>query len=328
MRVVLVWRRMSEPIAPHAPGSPDEEALRELIHEPHVRELLLDALVEELEARRSPTHWKRVQPWLAGAASVAVTLLVFFLPALQEQWDRLQSRKVIQRYVELGRDFMEAGRYRLAEETFSKAFELSENRRLDIEELRLEARVEQVSADPTWGRRNPEGLHESDFLYLLQMEKRERRERSRAATLNSYGLFLIGAGRAREAENRFQEAARLDPGNDDPHIHLGNLYGDRGLLKQAEAEYRRAVALDSLDATSRYDLALLLEQTGRAAEARHELARAAEIDPGDADVLAEYARSLAAAGDTAAARAVRARITRLPPAPPPEEKPSSEESSG
>jgi tetratricopeptide (TPR) repeat protein len=326
--MVLVWWVMSEPIPPRPPGPPDEESLRELIHEPRVRELLLDALVGELDARRSPTHWKRVQPWLAGAASAAVTLLAFFLPSLQDQWDRLQSRQVVQRYVELGRDFMGAGRYQLAEETFSKAFELSENRRLDIEELRLEARVEQVSADPTWGRKNPEGLRESDFLYLLQMQKHAGRVRPRAATLNSYGLFLIGAGRGREAEGRFLEAARLDPGNDDPHIHLGNLYGDQGRLKEAEAEYRRAVALDSLDATSRYDLALLLEQTGRATEARRELARAAEIDPGDADVLAEYARVLGAAGDSASARAVRARISRLPPAPPPEEKPRSEDSSG
>jgi tetratricopeptide (TPR) repeat protein len=326
--MVLVWWVMSEPIPPRPPGPPDEESLRELIHEPRVRELLLDALVGELDARRSPTHWKRVQPWLAGAASAAVTLLAFFLPSLQDQWDRLQSRQVVQRYVELGRDFMGAGRYQLAEETFSKAFELSENRRLDIEELRLEARVEQVSADPTWGRKNPEGLRESDFLYLLQMQKHAGRVRPRAATLNSYGLFLIGAGRGREAEGRFLEAARLDPGNDDPHIHLGNLYADQGRLKEAETEYRRAVALDSLDATSRYDLALLLEQTGRATEARRELARAAEIDPGDADVLAEYARVLGAAGDSAAARAVRARISRLPPAPPPEERPRAEESSG
>jgi tetratricopeptide (TPR) repeat protein len=319
---------MSETEPPRPPGAPDEESLRALIHEPRVRELLLDALVEELEARRSPSLWKRLQPWLAGAASAAVTVLAFFLPSLQDQWDRLESRQVIQRYVELGRDFMDAGRYRLAEETFSKAFELSENRRLDIEELRLEARVEQVSADPTWGRKNPEGLRESDFLYLLQLQKRAGKERSRSATLDSYGLFLIGAGRLREAEDAFHEAVRLDPATDDAHIHLGNLYGDQGRIKEAEAEYRRAVALDSLDAISRYDLALLLEQTGRPAEARRQLARAAQIEPGDADVLAEYARALEAAGERALARTVRARIARLPPRPPPEEKPKSEEPSG
>jgi Tfp pilus assembly protein PilF len=317
---------MDDPTPPRPPGPPEEEALRELIHQPHVRELLLDALVEELEARRSPSLWKRLQPWLAGAASVAVTLLAFFLPSLQDQWDRFESRHVIQRYVDLGRDFMEAGRFRLAEETFSKAFELSESRRLDIEELRLEARVEQVNADPTWGRKNPEGLRESDFLYLIQLQKREGRDRPRAATLNSYGLFLVGAGRIREAEEQFLKAARIDTSSGDPHIHLGNLYGDQGRLKDAEAEYRRAVRLDSLEATSRYDLALLLEQTGRATEARQQLARAAEIDPGDADVLAEYARVLEAAGDSAAARAIRARLARLPPPPPPEEKPRSEDS--
>jgi len=78
------------------------------------------------------------------------------LPAsLQDQWDRYHARQVVQRYVELGRDFMREERYGLAEEAFAKALELSENQRLDIEEERLEARVEQVNADPEWGRRTP-----------------------------------------------------------------------------------------------------------------------------------------------------------------------------
>lgn len=321
---MLASRLVSESI-PTRPPPPDEEALRELIHEPRVRQILLDVLLEELDSRRPASPWVKIRPWLAGAASAAVTVLAFFLPSLQEQWDRFQSRRVIERYVDIGRDFMAAGRYGLAEETFGKAFELSENRRLDIEELRLEARVGQVSADPAWGRRNPEGLKESDFLYLLQLQKRSGHERLRAATLNSYGLFLVGAGRSREAEAAFAEAARLDPTNDDPHVHLGNLYSDQGRQKRAEAEYRRALALDSLGAITRYDLALLLEQTGRLAEARQQLARAAEIAPDDADILREYASLLEAAGEKAAAGALRARIARLPPAPPPE-KPKPEES--
>jgi tetratricopeptide (TPR) repeat protein len=319
---------MAESAPPHPPDVPDEASLRELVHEPRVREMLFETLLEELEARRSPTLWKRIQPWLAGSASAAVTVLAFFLPSLQDQWDRVQSRQVIERYVELGRDFMDAGRYGLAEETFGKAFELSESRRLDIEELRLEARVGQVSADPTWGRRNPEGLHESDFLYLLQMQKRAGRVRPRAATLDSYGLFLTGAGRTGEAENAFREAIRLDPARSDAHTHLGNLYADEQRLGEAESEYRRAVALDSLDASSRYNLSLLLEQTGREPEARRQLERASQLSPGDGDVLREYARALEAAGETARARAVRARIAKLPPPPPPEEKRKPEESSG
>ncbi len=319
---------MADPTTTPPGPPPDADELRRLIHEPGVREMLVEVLVEELESRREPSRWKRLQPWLAGAASAGVTLLAFFLPSLQDQWDRVQSRQVIQRYVELGRDFMDAGRYRLAEETFAKGFELSENRRLDIEQLRLEARVAQVSADPTWGLANPEGLRESDFLYLLQMQKRAHRDPPRAATLDSYGLFLVGARRAREAEDAFREAVTLDPKSDDPHIHLGNLYADQGRHKEAEAEYRRALALDSLDAMSRYDLALLLEQTGRAPEALAQLARAARLEPGDADVLREYARMLERAGRAAEARPVRERIARLPPPPPPEEKPRSEESPG
>ena len=33
----------------------------------------------------------------------------------------------------------------------AKAFELSENKRLDIEEERLKAKVQEMNEDPTWG---------------------------------------------------------------------------------------------------------------------------------------------------------------------------------
>jgi hypothetical protein len=144
-----------KPSDPQVP-TPDRDAeIRELLQDPRIRELLGDVLIEELEERRTPSLWKRAQPWLAGGASALVTILAFFLPSLQDQWDRFQSRQVIQRYVELGRDFVREERYKLAEETFAKAFELSENKRLDIEEERLAAKVELVNADPEWGRKNP-----------------------------------------------------------------------------------------------------------------------------------------------------------------------------
>lgn len=85
------------------PPLPDAETARALLHDPRIRELLADAIEEELDARREPSAWRRVQPWLAGAASASVIVLAFFLPSLQEQWDRMQSRAVVQRYVDLGR---------------------------------------------------------------------------------------------------------------------------------------------------------------------------------------------------------------------------------
>jgi tetratricopeptide (TPR) repeat protein len=131
--------------------------------------------------------------------SGAVTVLAFFLPSLQEQWDRYETRKVIDRYVEIGRTLMAEARYEQAEQAFSKALELSENKRLDIEEERLKARVERVNADPTWATANPEGLEESDFLYLLAFQDPKSHPAERAATLTAYGAFLAGARRGHDA---------------------------------------------------------------------------------------------------------------------------------
>jgi tetratricopeptide (TPR) repeat protein len=304
------------PVNPSDPQStiPDHDAaVRELLHDPRIRELLGDVMVEELEERRTATPWKRAQPWLAGAASALVTVLAFFLPSLQDQWDRFQSRQVIQRYVELGRDFVREERYKLAEETFAKAFELSENKRLDIEEERLAAKVEQVNAEPEWGRKNPEGLEEGDFLYLVHLQEGRGRDRQRAATLNSYGVFLTGERRVREAEAAFRDAIRLDSTSATAWANLGSLLSDEGRLKEAEAAYRRSLRYDSTSAAAQYNLGLLLGQAGRASEAETALRRAVALDPRDPAALRLLAEQLERDGRTAEAEAARARLAQLPP---------------
>ena len=44
---------------------------------------------------------EKLWPFLAGVGSAAVMVLAFFIPSLQDQWDRYQSRKVIEQYVNL-----------------------------------------------------------------------------------------------------------------------------------------------------------------------------------------------------------------------------------
>ncbi len=293
------------------PASSHEEDVRRLIQDPRVRELLGDVLVEEIEAHRAPSTWQRVQPLVAGAVSALVTVLAFFLPSLQEQWDRWQSRQVIQRYVELGRDFMRDGRYKLAEETFAKAFELSDNKRLDIEEQRLAARVEQVDADPEWGKDNPEGIEEGDFLYLIQLQEGRGHEREQAATYNSYGVFLTGERRQAEAESAFVEAIRLDSSNATAFTNLGNLLSDRGEAGPAEVAYRRALRLDSLSVAPYYDLGLLLAQAGRFAEAENVLRRAVRLEPTDPDALRLLIEQLEKNGKKAEAAELLPRLAKL-----------------
>jgi Flp pilus assembly protein TadD len=315
------------PNEPPSPEPPVHDTLRELLQDHDVREQLVGILAEELESRREPSPWRRVQPWLAGAASAFVTMLAFFLPSLQDQWDRLQARQVIQRYVELGRDFMREGRYKIAEETFAKAFELSENRRLDIEEQRLAAKVARVNEDPAWGETNPEGLEESDFLYLLHLQEGRdgAQRREQALTLNSYGVFLTSEKRFAEAESTFHRSILLDSTSASARVRLGNLFADLGRGRQAETSYRAALRLDPGSLSGHYNLGLLLAQTGRPAEAESSLRRAAELGPGDPDVLRVLAEVLERNGRAAEAAAVRERLAKLPPRPrPPRARPADE----
>jgi Flp pilus assembly protein TadD len=309
------------------PEPPVHDTLRELLQDHDVREQLVGILAEEIASRREPSAWRRLQPWLAGAASAFVTVLAFFLPSLQDQWDRWQSRQVIQRYVELGRDFMHEGRFKIAEETFAKAFELSESRRLDIEEERLAAKVARVNEDPAWGETNPEGLEESDFLYLLHLQdgRGAEQRREQALTLNSYGVFLTSEKRFAEAESTFHRSILLDSTNASARVRLGNLLSDRGRPHEAEAAYRLALRLDPGSLSGHFNLGLLLAQTERPAEAETLLRRAVELSPADADAMRLLAEILERNGRTAEATTLRERLVKLPPRPrPPKVKPADE----
>ena len=82
---------------------------------------------------RTVEYLRRVWPYMVSLGGAVVMLVAWFIPSIQDQYDRYESRKVIERYVELGDDFMNEEQFRMAEEAYGKAYELSEPRRLDIE---------------------------------------------------------------------------------------------------------------------------------------------------------------------------------------------------
>jgi len=187
---------------------------------------------------------------------------------------------------------MREGKYKLAEESFAKAFELSENKRLDIDEERLKAKVQAVNADPKWGAKNPEGLEETEFLYLLHIQHDPKEAKERAATLNCYGTFLASAHRLNEAEEKLREAIRLAPSDSAAHISLGNLLRDRGQLKEAESAYREALRYDARNSHIHYDLGLVLDEAHRPAEAEEAFKQAVECAPRDPELLRTLALQL------------------------------------
>ena len=165
---------------------------------------------------------------------------------------------------------MDEGRYRLAEESFGKAFELSENRRLDIEELRLEANVEQVNEDPAWGETTPRGSRRATSSTCCSCRSARGRGRAaRGATLDSYGVVpRPREQRFAEAESAFRAArscsTRRTTRPRPPGQPALATRGGGGRPSPSTVARSRSTR----DASAHYDLALLLEQTGRAAEAR------------------------------------------------------------
>jgi len=294
----------------------DVEELARLLRHPRVKEVLAEIGREETTAadeEESPSRWQRVSTFVAAASSALVVLLGFLVPSMEDQWDRFQARRVIQRHVELARTFMAEGKYKLAEESFARAFEESQSKRLDIDEERLEAKVQAVNADPNWGVENPEGLEESEFLYLLQLQREPGQSAKRAATLTCYGAFLASEKRWREAEERLLEAVRLDPRDAGPLVNLGSLLRDQGRPVEAEAAYRRALALESRDGRIHYDLGLVLEEANRTAEALEQFERAVACDPRDLEFLRTLASQLEKGGKAEEAKKVFGQILALDP---------------
>jgi Flp pilus assembly protein TadD len=305
---------------PNADAAGEAERIAEILQHlenPAVRARLAEVIAEELDtAEERKPIWKRIGPWIASASSALIMVLAFFLPSVEDQWDRYQARRVIQRHVELGRSFMRDGQYKLAVDSFAKAFELSENKRLDIEEERLKAKVYAVNANPTWGVENPEGLSESEIVYLLKLESGPDQANARSATLNAYGTFLASEHRDKEAEAALREATSLDPKNAEAHVSLGNLMRTVDRLKDAEASYRAALSIDGDDSHAWYDLGLVLSETGRSQDAEEAFRKAVLHDPEDAEALRALAGQLETNGRNDEARRVREQAGKIEAATP------------
>ncbi len=292
----------------------DIERIERALADPEARTRLAAAIHEALSEEEAPEPmWRRLSPVLASVCSALVMILAFFLPSIQDQWDRFASRRVIQRHVELGQNFMKEGKFTLASQSFGKALELSENKRLDIEEKQLEAKVQKINEDPNWGVKNPDGLEEADFLYLLQLQQDVKQSKARAVTLNCYGAFLAAAHRWREAEEALREASRLNPSDPAVHVNLGNLLRDRDRHQEAEEAYRTALRLDGHDSRVHYDLGLLLAETDRPAEAEEAFKKAVTLEPKDADMLRTLGQQLEKNGKPDEARKVFAQLLHIEP---------------
>ncbi len=251
-----------------------DEALDRALADPEVRARLVAALAATVTGTTAPAQpwWIRYRQFFAGLASGSVVLLAFLIPSLQDQWDRLQARTAIDRYAAIAESLYENGEYASAEQAFEKALELSEGRRIDLLEAKLRAHVARVNENADWLGDVPNDVTESDFMYLLELQRGSGNPRDRAATLAAYGDFLASAGRLSEAESQLQAALALDADNVAALVALGNLKADADDVPAAEAFYRKALAQAPQNAAVVFNLASLLSDAGRCAEAEPILA--------------------------------------------------------
>lgn len=228
---------------------------------------------------------KKLWPFLVTAYGGLLMLLAFFIPSIQDQWDRYQARLIIQQYVEIGDDFIKEENYKLALEAFTKAFELSEEKRLDIDVKRLSAKVNLIYQDPVWGSKPPEGLEEVDFEFLLHMRQGKENINKRASILTSYGIYLASVNKLKEAERAIREAIRLNSNEVLAYINLGNLLDQVGKKEEAEKAYQKAISIDPKNVRAHYNLGLLLAEQDKLIEAEKEFAKAIKLDPRDSDAI-------------------------------------------
>lgn len=231
---------------------------------------------------------KRIWPLLVSAGSASIMILAFFIPSIQDQWDRYQSRNIIQQYVALGDDFVKEENYKMAEEAFSKAYELSEEKRLDIDLKRLNAKVNSIYQNPAWGSKPPEGLEEVDFQFLLHFQKNPKDTRKRASILTSFGVYLAAVGKTKEAQKAIEEAIHLNPKEVLAYINLGNLMDEMGKRDDAEKAYRLAIRTDPKNGRAHYNLGLLFSEQRKLKAAEMEFNKAIKLDPNDTDAIYQH----------------------------------------
>ncbi len=130
---------------------------------------------------------------------------------------------------------------------------------------------------------------------------------------NQLGCALIQQGRAREAIEPLELAARWDPAMVQPQYNLGIAFAKLDQIDQAVVHYRAALAINDGHAGAHNNLGLIENDRGHYAEAKRQLRRAIEIDPGFADAHMNLALVCLNSRDFAAAISSAQRGLELQP---------------
>jgi tetratricopeptide (TPR) repeat protein len=107
---------------------------------------------------------------------------------------------------------------------------------------------------------------------------------------------VLEATKPAEAIAAYQEVARLQPKDPEPHLSAGLLLQKQGQPELAEQEYKQALALDNQSADAFTGMVNLYMQEKRFSEAEAMLRKLEQLRPDDTNVHLQLGRVLAAAG--------------------------------
>lgn len=97
---------------------------------------------------------------------------------------------------------------------------------------------------------------------------------------NSYGKYLLHAGRLEDARNVYERSAAADS-TSEAYDQLGKIYLTWQDLPRAEKSFRSALRLNTFDSDAHFGLGQALESTGHSLDALHEFEKGLEMDPSD-----------------------------------------------
>ncbi len=162
------------------------------------------------------------------------------------------------------------------------------------------------------GRRQAAVWHDSMRLFEHAIEVTE----GNYVAHHNIGSLLVERGQLAAAEERYQEALRINPRFADAQCNLGRIAFRRRDTARAIEHFERCLELRPGQVDGHRDVARLLAQRGEYARAARHLKLALAYLPGDVGLWRELADALSRSGDLFGARRALATLARLQPESP------------